>query len=150
MRGLVRPAEAIRRSGPDQRDAVRALVITASADDHAALREIFEGANWRLDTVHTCDEAADYLGKHPAAVVICDGRLSDGDWRSVLDRVGNLLLRPNLIVTTRLVDETLWAEVLNLGGYDVLPQPLAADEVRRVVFLTWHEHHRRQASRAGA
>jgi hypothetical protein len=34
-------------------------------------------------------------------------------------------------------DESLWAEVLNLGGYDVLPKPLVRDEVKRVVTLAW-------------
>jgi len=36
---------------------------------------------------------------------------------------------PKLIVTWRLADERLWAEVLNLGGFDVLGQPLYAREV---------------------
>jgi DNA-binding response OmpR family regulator len=38
-----------------------------------------------------------------------------------------------LIVTSRTADEHLWAEVLNIGGYDVLPQPFNRDEVERVV-----------------
>lgn len=38
---------------------------------------------------------------------------------------------------SRLADESLWAEVLNLGGYDVLPTPLVEDEVTRVVWLAW-------------
>ncbi len=144
MRRPVRPAEATGPSGSDQRDAIMALLISASANDHAVLQVIFDSANWRLDTVHRCDEAAGYLEKHETAVVICDSKLPDGDWKSVLNRLETLPLRPNLIVTSRLADEALWAEVLNLGGYDVLPQPLAADEVCRVVFLAWHEHHRRR------
>jgi hypothetical protein len=34
-------------------------------------------------------------------------------------------------------DERLWAEVLNLGGYDVLSTPFAAGEVLRACFLAW-------------
>jgi DNA-binding response OmpR family regulator len=44
---------------------------------------------------------------------------------------------PTLIVTSRLADDELWAEVLNLGAYDVLAQPFDPDEVYRVVFLAW-------------
>ena len=42
-------------------------------------------------------------------------------------------LPPKLIVTCRLADERLWAEVLNLGGFDVLAQPFYAREVVRSV-----------------
>lgn len=42
---------------------------------------------------------------------------------------------PKLIVASRLADERLWAEVLNLGGYDLLVKPFVADEVQRVVSL---------------
>jgi len=38
-----------------------------------------------------------------------------------------------LVVTSKFPDESLWAEVLNLGGYDVLAQPFDREEVTRVV-----------------
>jgi DNA-binding response OmpR family regulator len=38
-----------------------------------------------------------------------------------------------LIITLRTADESLWAEVLNLGGYDVLARPLGGEELERVV-----------------
>ena len=38
---------------------------------------------------------------------------------------------------SRQAHESLWAEVLNLAGYDVLPKPLVKDEVVRVVGLAW-------------
>ncbi len=37
-----------------------------------------------------------------------------------------------MIVASRVTDEALWAEVLNLGGYDVLVQPFDRTEVLRV------------------
>jgi len=43
---------------------------------------------------------------------------------------------PLLIVTSRLADERLWAEVLNLGAHDVLAKPFNAEEVVRVLDLT--------------
>ncbi len=61
----------------------------------------------------------------------------------MLHELDGLRVRPNLIVTSRLADEGLWAEVLNLGGYDVLAQPFDAEEVYRVVFLAWDEWKRR-------
>ena len=42
-----------------------------------------------------------------------------------------------LIVTSRLADASLWAEVLNLGGYDLLAKPFNRQEVRHVLTSAW-------------
>lgn len=42
---------------------------------------------------------------------------------------------PLLIVISRLADEHLWAEALNLGAYDVLAKPLNHTEIVRVLNL---------------
>jgi len=44
---------------------------------------------------------------------------------------------PLLIVTSRLADERLWPEVLNVGGWDVLAKPFDRKEVIRVVESAW-------------
>ena len=69
--------------------------------------------------------------------------LPDGDWKLVLNGFDSLPMPPNLIVTARVANDELWAEVLNLGGYDVLAQPFDTQEVYRVVFLAWHARKRR-------
>jgi len=38
-----------------------------------------------------------------------------------------------LIVTSRVADARLWAEVLNLGGFDVIAKPFHAPEVLHVL-----------------
>ena len=70
-------------------------------------------------------------------VVVCERDLPDGDWRDVLKIAASLLSPPPVVVTFRLADEYLWAEVLNLGGYDVLAKPLDKQEVRRTLSLAW-------------
>jgi DNA-binding response OmpR family regulator len=40
-------------------------------------------------------------------------------------------------VTSRTADECLWAEVLNLGGYDVLAKPFNSNEFIQVVSTAW-------------
>ncbi|HLJ47142.1 MAG TPA: hypothetical protein VKU01_14090 [Bryobacteraceae bacterium] len=57
--------------------------------------------------------------------MICEARFDGGTWRELLDH-------STLIVTSRVADEALWAEVLNLGGFDVLAQPFDRTEVLRV------------------
>jgi DNA-binding response OmpR family regulator len=57
-----------------------------------------------------------------------------------------LSISPILIVTSRLADEYLWAEALNVGAYDVLAKPFEREEVIRIVSLasrSWHDRHHR-------
>jgi len=56
---------------------------------------------------------------------------------------------PQLIVADRLAHEGLWAEVLNLGCYDLLMTPFEAAEVLRVVPLAW-DFWKRELGRAAA
>jgi DNA-binding response OmpR family regulator len=93
--------------------------------------------------VSTCRDAISFTRENDTSVVICERSLPDGDWKLVLSEFDRMPLRPNLIVTSRLADDELWAEVLNLGGYDVLAQPFHSDEVYHVVSLAWQERKRR-------
>ena len=46
--------------------------------------------------------------------------------------------RPNLIVSSPRADERLWAEVLNLGAFDLLMgAPFEPEEVLRVTESAW-------------
>ena len=67
------------------------------------------------------------------SIVFCERDLPDGTWRNILEHLWSAGERPLLIVTSRTADEWLWAEVLNLGGYDVLAKPLEGKEVRHAL-----------------
>jgi len=51
----------------------------------------------------------------------------------VLAEVADISTRPLVVVTSRLADDQLWSEVLNLGAYDVLSKPFVALEVTRTI-----------------
>jgi DNA-binding NtrC family response regulator len=121
---------------PDTR--VEVLIVSPCEDDHSSLRNIFRRSNWKLYEAFNCMEALGLLHEHQIPVIICERSLPDGGWKTLLDEVDALPTRPRLIVCSRLVDDQLWGEVLNLGGYDLLPTPFDAREVFRVAFLAWH------------
>jgi DNA-binding NtrC family response regulator len=116
---------------------VTLLFVSPRTDDRNSLRNILAHSNWKLHEVCGCKEALDLLEEHHLPVVICDRELPDGDWKSLLEQVAELPSAPVLIVCSRHADDKLWAEVLNLGGYDLLPTPFEASEVFRVAFLAW-------------
>ena len=67
-------------------------------------------------------------------IVLCD---AESGWRETLDEFRTLPDPPFLVVTSRLADDRLWSEALNLGAYDVLAKPYDTDEVLRVLDLAW-------------
>ena len=50
---------------------------------------------------------------------------------------------PFFIVTSRLADERLWVEALNVGAYDVLVKPFDVTELKRVLNSAWCEWRER-------
>jgi DNA-binding response OmpR family regulator len=118
------------------------LSVSPSQNDHAALQRILRDCGCRLATAQTCGEALEALYSSRYLLVFCECSLPDGGWKDILDLINHLEMPPLLVVTSHLADERLWAEVLNLGGYDVLSKPLIENEVRHVVDLALaHQSH---------
>src|SRR4029077_19004611 len=105
------------------------------------LRTILAGFPWKLASVATLVEGVRHAKSQSVPVIVCEREFRDGNWKLLLDEVGRLAKPPRLILASRFADERLWAEVLNLGGHDLLATPFDADEVHRVVSYavdSWH------------
>jgi DNA-binding response OmpR family regulator len=124
---------ALRRTSSHQQSPVRILSISAAGEDHAALRQIATGMPCRIASAGTCQHAFRRLDHGRVAIVVCERDLPDGDWHDILDHIKSSSLRPSLIVTSRVADDSLWAEVLNLGGFDVIAKPFHPRETRHVL-----------------
>jgi DNA-binding response OmpR family regulator len=68
---------------------------------------------------------------------LCDCDLKPGTSQEMLDYLSLLPDPPLLILSSRLPDERLWAEALNLGAYDMLAKPYDSADVIRIVSLAW-------------
>src|SRR4051812_22677119 len=109
------------------------LSLSASTEDHIAVRQSLSRIPCQVQTAESCRSAFGILRYGRISIVVCERDLPDGSWRDVLERLESSPERPLLIVTSWLADEWLWAEVLNLGGYDVLAKPFNVDETRHVL-----------------
>jgi DNA-binding response OmpR family regulator len=118
------------------------LAIGDFAADRTLLHDIVEKAGWKLLEARDRRRAMQLLERVPVQVVIAETELPNWDWKKVLGDLRRLAEPPQLIVTSRTADDYLWAEVLNIGGYDVLPQPLERDEVERVVAAARRQYSR--------
>jgi DNA-binding NtrC family response regulator len=116
------------------------LLISPRNEDHVSLENIFRGSQWNLQKARTASDGLKIIrrSRNKIPVVICEHRLPDGDWKSLLAELEPASVWPSLIVCSRLADERLWVEVLNLGAYDLLLcAPFVPEEVLRVTESAW-------------
>jgi DNA-binding NtrC family response regulator len=127
------------------------MVVSPFDDDLVSLFEILSNTSWAIYWWTNGEDAMATLRDNIVPVVLCECDLPDGSWQSFLARVNSLSEQPRFIVTAKLADESLWAEALSLGAYDVLAKPFDAAEVVRVIGFacrSWHSGRERKRANA--
>jgi len=110
-------------------------------EDEISIKAIFDNpecvfapdCSWKFRTAHSVDTALEDFQREPVPVAMCDHDHMPAAWKALLEQFADLAKPPMMIVTSRLADERLWAEALNLGAYDVLARPFDGAEVIRSV-----------------
>jgi two-component system, NtrC family, response regulator HydG len=108
----------------------RILVISGDRDDALHLSRMLHGLHVQVNHADSVRQARTQLGRRPFNAILTDAALPDGSWQDILTETSGT--RTQVIVTDRQADARLWAEALNLGAYDLLPQPFYEPEVRRI------------------
>jgi len=126
---------------PSPEGTAAVLAVSPLSADLVRLREILSQGTWNLHEASNCCEALAFLRyelrDQRVQVLLCERDYADGTWEDLLKAAATLPDPPNLIVFSRLADESVWAKVLNLGGFDVLMTPFEPEEVLRVTFAAW-------------
>jgi DNA-binding response OmpR family regulator len=113
------------------------LVVSPHPEDVTCLRHILHHRDWHIALSTSLEEATRHVATQTPSVIICERDLPDGNWKDLLQQAEKMAHAPLLLVVSKHADENLWAEVLNLGGYDVLLKPFDRAEVVRVVGMAW-------------
>jgi DNA-binding NtrC family response regulator len=124
--------------GDDAQDEIAVLAVVSTRQS-ADIEHILSHTRWQTHVVHSIHEAIQSLQSLPISVVLCEDRLSDGTWLDVVRETEHLCPRPQTIVLSTVADAAIWGEVLNCGGYDLLPTPLEPREVYPVVAMAWRQ-----------
>lgn len=113
------------------------LLVFPARRDLDYLRKMIAEFPWRTLEARSCREAALRLFQYNVPVIVTERCLPDGDWKDLMSLIAPLASPPPLIVSAPRADDQLWAEVLNLGGFDVLARPFEKTEVQRVLHSAW-------------
>jgi len=118
-------------------DLIGVLSVSDVPEDHLAVRTALARNSSRVHTAGTCESAMKRLDRGGIAVVFCERDLPDGTWQDLLQYARAQSQPPLIIVASRTADTQFWAEVLNLGGFDVVAKPFLASELRHVLRSAW-------------
>lgn len=119
------------------------VLVGFGQPDQDFLRALFDDfespfvphCRWAVQPEASISEALQALHGNRVPVVLCDRDQMPEIWKELLDQFAGWPAAPSLIVTSRLADDYLWSEALNLGAYDVLARPFNRAEVARSVAL---------------
>jgi len=120
-------------SDPKAESSVSALLVGDYDSDRLLFHDVFRRSGWRLFEARDRRAALRCLDRNPVQVVVAKKTVRDWSWKRLLADLHRHVRPPQLIITSHLADEMLWAEALNWGAYDVLAEPLRRDEVERVI-----------------
>jgi len=113
----------------------RLLVVSPDENDSLSVRTLVTTGDWTIVRAAGLADAIQSAHADDPDVVLAERQLSDGTWTDLLEFFNSRDNPPPLIVLSRFVDDRLWVEVLNLGGFDVLAKPLERSEASRVLAM---------------
>jgi DNA-binding NtrC family response regulator len=122
---------------PTNTNQVTVLAVSPFEEDHLSLQRICSHSSWKLHQARNYREALACLEKNQISVIISECEVPPYNWRILLNHLADGEHPPRLIVTSWHADDHLWAEVLNVGGFDVLRKPFEPRGLYQVVSLAW-------------
>jgi DNA-binding NtrC family response regulator len=109
------------------------LLVMPQVRRERILRILSDSGNdvYAAQSVKEAQEALAGPVKYHLAFV--DSELPDGSWRDVLQFIVASRAGCEMVVCARCGDERLWAEVIQCGAFDLVPEPLEKQELQRII-----------------
>jgi response regulator RpfG family c-di-GMP phosphodiesterase len=127
---------SLRKDGPAT-DNITVIGLAFTDEDRRLLAGMCSRRQWNVLFADTYEQARAALDHLKAPVILCDRDLPGSQWRDVVQVLASSPHRACVILISRVVDNYLWNEVVQRGGYDVLLKPLREEDVVRTVRLAW-------------
>ena len=113
------------------------LAVTSSQPDRERLQAIADREGWDFLCASDFHSALSELGRRNIPVILCDRDLPEQNWRDSIRTLLAAVRQPCVILTSSVNDSYLWQEVIQHGGYDVLPKPFHEEQVISTIRRAW-------------
>ena len=108
------------------------ILVVMPSQRRIGLLPILEQAGMEVYVAGNFRDAQKKLSEQSYDLLFVDAELPDGSWQHLLPTIIESGKNCEVIVCARLADEHLWAEVLQCGVYDLIPEPYDEREVARI------------------
>jgi DNA-binding NtrC family response regulator len=109
------------------------LIVSSDRNDISIAEAAAAEQSVETAVAHTYREALAATATKAVKLILCEPALRDGNWKDLLSRLALFAEPPLLVVVAEPVDQSLWAEAVSIGAYDVLAKPLDEGEARHVI-----------------
>ncbi len=109
------------------------LVICSAAAQREAIEKTCRATGCKVAVSHGWRDACLALSRDAVDVILCDDQLRDGSWKDVLSAIAPMPEAPKVVVMAEGAPAGVCAEVMNLGGFDVLDKPVQESDLTRAV-----------------
>lgn len=111
------------------------VAAVVSEQDRHILASVSGQELLELHFVESCEEACAAAKHLTAPVILYDRDLQGAEWRTAVENLAASPHRACVVLMSGVVDDYLRQELFRRGGYEVLPKPLRADNILRVINL---------------
>ncbi|MBZ5593696.1 MAG: response regulator [Acidobacteriia bacterium] len=109
------------------------LFVSPNSEDATILSRMLGSLSVPIEYVADLAHARAKMPNGMYSVILTEANLPDGTWLDVLELAHRVTPHSEVIVTHATADARFWAEVLNMGAYDLIAQPFASGEVQRIL-----------------
>ncbi|MCL4402044.1 MAG: response regulator, partial [Acidobacteria bacterium] len=116
------------------------LLAIAPADaERRSLEDTVVKAGWNFVAVDKWPDGLKLLNTRAFPVVLYDRDLPGADWRAAIRAIISSRNPACVILASRVADTYLWEEVIQHGGFDILPKPFQQEQLLRTLrFALYH------------
>ena len=125
------------------------VLVVMSIPRRLGLLSILEQSGMEVHVAGNLREAQQKLTDQSYDLVFADTELPGSSWQEVVETASASGKSCEVIVCTRCGDDRLWAEVLQCGAYDLIPEPYDEREVARIAQCAMDSHYLRRFAAAG-
>jgi DNA-binding NtrC family response regulator len=114
---------------------VTIVALVVNEQDRQVLEKVLGEEPLDVHFAESCAQALALATRLSARVILLDRDWPGTEWKAAVERLASSPHHACVILMSGVADAYLWQELVRRDGYDILPKPLRAEDVLRVVKL---------------
>lgn len=101
------------------------------------LQRLCTQKGWPLTLADTVASGFAALPRSGSVIVVLDRDLASPDWRPSVRQFASQPNCAGVVLASPVIDDYLWEEVIQQGGYDVVAKPIQDEELIHTLEFAW-------------